>query len=420
MPTQPAAIAARFHDPHTKGGQSGRPSSFAAIIESVKSWIEISRANLIHNLRAVQALAGSDVETLAVIKANGYGHDATVTAQILAEAGVHWLGVTDAEEGVRVRSAVGWSKPAILVMSGSEPADAATLIAYKLTPVIWTLDHLRSLEAAAKVEGIRVHVHIEIDTGMSRQGVAPGPDLHALLAHIAASPLLHCEGVMTHLACAEAGDGTRGASITQRQADQFRQALKQVRGAGLKPLFIHMGNTSALDEGSTMPWIRAVAASLGARAMVRTGLAIYGDTLLVEGGSSGALHPQLKPVLTWKTRIAGIREVPAGATVGYGATFSSQHSMRLALLPVGYADGFRREASSGIGNGWVRIAGQRAPVIGRVSMNLTVVDISGFPARIGDEVVLLGDGVTADDHAQWCKTISYEILCAVRGHTRTV
>ena len=101
----------------------GRPSSFAAIIEGVKSWIEISRANLVHNLRAVQSLAGSDVETLAVIKANGYGHDATVTAQILSEAGIHWLGVTDAEEGVRVRSAVGWSKPAILVMSGSEPVD---------------------------------------------------------------------------------------------------------------------------------------------------------------------------------------------------------------------------------------------------------------------------------------------------------
>src|ERR1700761_8064331 len=103
--TQRAAVAANFHDSHTKGGPMGRPSSFAAIIEGVKSWIEISRANLVHNLRAVQSLAGSDVETLAVIKANGYGHDATVTAQILSEAGIHWLGVTDAEEGVRVRSA---------------------------------------------------------------------------------------------------------------------------------------------------------------------------------------------------------------------------------------------------------------------------------------------------------------------------
>jgi alanine racemase len=161
--------------------------------------------------------------------------------------------------------------------------------------------------------------------------------------------------------------------------------------------------------------------------MVRTGLAIYGDALPIDGvtkligdESLAALRPHLKLVLTWKTRILDIREVLAGATIGYGATFTASRTMRLALLPVGYADGFRREASSGIGNGWVRIAGQRAPVIGRVSMNLTVVDVTDLRVHIGDEVVLLGEGVTADDHAQWCKTISYEILCAVRGHTRTV
>jgi alanine racemase len=194
--------------------------------------------------------------------------------------------------------------------------------------------------------------------------------------------------------------------------------LKQIKAARLAPLFIHMGNTSALDEGSTMPWISAVAASFGARAMVRTGLSIYGDALPVEGSSTAALHPQLRPVLTWKTRVIGLREVPAGTTVGYGATFTASHTMRLALLPVGYADGFRREASSGIGNGWVRIAGQRAAVVGRVSMNLTVVDVTGFPVRMGEEVVLLGEGVTADDHALWCETISYEILCGVRGNVR--
>jgi alanine racemase len=386
----------------------------------MKSWIEISRANLGHNLRAVQTLAGPAVETLAVIKADGYGHDATLVAQVLAEAGAPWLGVTDADEGVRVRSAVGWSKPRILVMCGSEPADAPSLIEYKLTPVVWTLEHLHTLEQAAQGTAERFAVHLEVDTGMSRQGVAPGPDLDAMLRHFASSPTLFCEGVMTHLACAEASDGTRGASVTERQGDQFHQALKQVKAAGIKPAYLHMGNTSALDEGSTMPWIRAVAASFGAHAMVRTGLALYGDALPLEGNASAALHPHLKPVLTWKTRILGLREIQAGTTVGYGATFTAPHPMRLALLAVGYADGFRREASSGVGNGWVVIAGQRAVVVGRISMNLLVVDVTHIAVTLQDDATLLGEGVSADDHARWCGTIPYEILCGIRAQGRLI
>jgi len=129
------------------------------------------------------------------------------------------------------------------------------------------------------------------------------------------------------------------------------------------------------------------------------------------------LAPKLSPVLCWKTRVIGVREVAAGATVGYGATFVAAQPMRLALLPVGYADGFRRAASSGIGNGWVMIAGRRAPVVGRVSMNLTVVDISGIEdVHEGMDVVLLGEGVTAEDHARWSGTIAYDILCGIRAN----
>jgi alanine racemase len=124
----------------------------------------------------------------------------------------------------------------------------------------------------------------------------------------------------------------------------------------------------------------------------------------------------LLPVATWKTRVIDLREIGPGETVGYGATFVSERPMRLALLPVGYADGFRREASSGVGDGWVMIAGQRAPVVGRVSMNLTVVDVTAHEAvRVGDPVVLLGEGVTAEDLAGWCRTIPYEILCGMQG-----
>ena len=161
--------------------------------------------------------------------------------------------------------------------------------------------------------------------------------------------------------------------------------------------------------------------------LVRPGLAIYGYCLPMEDergaaiDDAGELCAQLEPVLAWKTRILATREIAAGQTVGYGATFVSGHPMRLALLPVGYADGFRREASSSAGGGWVIIACNRAPVVGRVSMNLTVVDVTEIAeADEGVEVTLLGDGVSAADHAQWCGTIPYEILCGIRAHRRLV
>ncbi len=184
-----------------------------------------------------------------------------------------------------------------------------------------------------------------------------------------------------------------------------------------------------------MAWVRAAAAGLGAQAMVRPGLALYGAALPLEGVGTGALGARLQPALSWKTHVTGLREVPAGATVGYGATFTAPRPMRLALLPVGYADGFRREASSspqpakapsgdpdsGVGDGWVMIRGERARVVGRVSMNLTTVGVTGIAGvGVGDEVVLLGEGVSAQEHARWCGTIPYEILCGVRGRVELV
>jgi alanine racemase len=386
----------------------------------MKSWIEISSTRLVANLRAVQQAAGDDVETLAVVKANGYGHDAAIVAQALVQGGAGWLGVTDAEEGVRLRKTLTPAGTRLLVMCGMEAADAPAIVQHGLTPVPWTLQHIDALESVTQQTGHRIRVHLEIDTGMSRQGVLSGDDLAAVTSRLAHSQWVVCEGVMTHLACAEAGTGTAGAAITAAQKESFAAALEQVKAAGLRPELVHIGNTSAVDEGSTMHWIREAARSIGAKAMVRAGLAIYGDALSLEGDSAPRLHPKLQPVLTWKTRVLDLREIPAGATVGYGATFIAQAPMRLALLPVGYADGFRREASSGIGDGWVRIAGQKANVVGRVSMNLIVVDVTGLAVAIGDEVVLLGDGVTADDHARWCGTISYEILCGIRADFRAV
>lgn len=380
----------------------------------MKSWVEISSARLAENFRTVQTVTGDEVEVLPVIKADAYGHGATICAPVLVEAGAKWLGVDDVAEGAAIREASPHSGTRLLVMCGMELADAPAIVTHGLTPVVWTPEHITVMERAARAAGHRVAVHLEIETGMGRQGVAPGKDLAMTLERLADSQWVECEGIMTHLCCSESA----GADITETQRERFALALDQAIGAGLRPALIHLGNTSAVDEGSTTAWIRDTAKSLGARAMVRTGFAIYGHCLEIDGthAHAGVLAPELSPVLCWKTRIIGMREVAAGATVGYSATFVAAQPMRLALLPVGYADGFRRAASSGIGNGWVMIAGQRAPVVGRVSMNLTVVDVSGME-NVHEEmdVVLLGEGVTAEDHARWSGTIAYDILCGIRA-----
>jgi alanine racemase len=385
----------------------------------VKSWIEISAARLAHNLHAVQTAVGPDTEVLAVVKANGYGHDAVLAAQALVAAGVRWLGVSDHEEGARVRRTVG-AAPRILVMCGMEAADAPALVAHNLTPVLWTVDHVAAMERAAQQAGQRVRVHLEIDTGMSRQGAAPGEDTARVVAALQQSPWVLCEGVMSHLSSAEEAN----APATTAQLDRFVHINPESNPewTALLPQIVHLANTSAVDEGSTLERMQQLAATLSARVMVRTGLAVYGYTLPLEHASGpGSLASNLQPALTWKTRIIDLRNIPANTTVGYGATFTAAAPMRLALLPVGYADGLRREASSGLGNGWVCIAGQRAAVIGRVSMNLTVIDVTHIPAaQLGDEAVLLGEGVTAEDHARWCGTIPYEVLCGIRAHARLI
>jgi len=367
----------------------------------------------VENFRAVRTAAGAEVETLAVIKADAYGHGATLCASVLTKAGARWLGVADVDEGSAVREALGESSTRILVMCGMELGDAAALVGNGLAPVVWTVEHVVAMERAARAAGQRVAVHVEVDTGMARQGAALGEPLRLVLERLAESRWVSCEGVMSHLCCAEVA----GSATTAAAQERFADALAEVAAAGLRPDFVHLGNSSAVDEGGTMTWVRQQAKKLGAKAMARAGIALYGYCLPLEGAAkAGRLHAKVNPVLTWKARVIGVCEVQAGTTVGYGGTFVAERTMRLALLAVGYADGFRRAASSGVGDGWVMLNGRRAPVVGRVSMNLTVVDVSEIEGVVeGMEATLLGEGVNADDHARWADTISYEILCGIRG-----
>jgi alanine racemase len=378
------------------------------------------------NVAAIRAAAGVGAELLAVIKADGYGHGAELVAPVLVDAGVVWLGVGDVEEGARVRKALGEREARILVMCGLEPEDADAVIEHGLTPVVWTPSHIRALESAAERAGVRVAVHLEIDSGMARQGAAPGAELAAFLDELERSKRVRIEGVFSHLGSSEVRDGEQTAS----QFEALELALDELYSTSEEPPlpeWIHLANSAALDEGSTTERLQQIAEDISATVLVRPGLAIYGYCLPMEDENgdavdgSGKLCGKLEPVLTWKTRILATREINAGDTVGYGATFVAEHPMRLALLPVGYADGFRREASSAAGDGWVMIDGQRSPVVGRVSMNLTVVDVTEIAeADEGTEVTLLGEGVSAADHAHWCGTIPYEILCGVRAHRRLV
>jgi alanine racemase len=408
------------------------------------SWIEICEERLTANYRAIQDAVDAEAAVLAVVKANAYGHGLEQCSLILARAGAPWLGVTSAAEGALVRRALAESgvaqpdQPAILVMCGFLREDVETIARHALTPVVWMQEHIEWLQ------GSGLAVHVEVDTGMARQGVPPGRQLDDLLDQLTAAGL-SLDGVMTHFSAAEVAH----SPLTLIQQHRFETAIAQVRSKRLSPKWVHAGSSSSVDNpAQSAPWLVNLASSIGARAMVRCGIALYGYCSQIEqqptlspltaghGHLPSRLRPALHPVMTWKTRIVSLRDLAAGETVGYNATFTAPAATRLAMLPVGYADGLRRELSSSNDHpgGWVVLhtddgSGRqsepqtpyRAPIVGRVSMNLTMVDVTAFPGvRIGDEVVLLGDGITADDHARLADTIPYEILCAIRGVSRLI
>jgi alanine racemase len=368
-------------------------------------WAEISASRLATNYRHTRGAAG--MELLAVIKADGYGHGAELCAPILAGAGAAWLGVTSVEEGVRVKASLGmlpnFLQPRILVMCGVWNGEAAVAVEHRLTPVIWEEYQVRLLEDAARARGLAPRsfpVHVEVDTGMARQGVQ---DLAAFAALIAEDSPLRIESAMTHLASTEEA----GSPLNHEQMQRFAE---QVKASGLRLDWVHAGNTSGVDAGRILAGIKEIAADCGAQPMTRSGLALYGYALELSGAPPH-VRQALQPVMAWKTRILGLRNVPAGATVGYNATFTAPAPMRLALIPVGYADGLRRELSN---RGRVLLREAHAPIVGRVSMDLTVIDVTHIPdAAIGDEVTLIGDGVPVEEQAAAAETIPYEILCGI-------
>lgn len=369
-------------------------------------WAEISRSHLLHNFRLLRGLA-APAELIAIVKADAYGHGAKACSCVLAKDGAKWLGVTDVAEGIAMRTECPAPETEILIMGGLWSGEAEAALAHGLTPVIWEEAHLREAAHA----GVPIKVHLEIDTGMSRQGVRLEA-LPTFLDLLQSCPMLRLDGVMTHFHSPE----MRESAATAEQVARFAAALEIILARGFRPAWIHAGNSASLLEPGADALLK-LAAKHGAKAMLRPGLALYGYAPRFTDGAQPAASRELKPVLAWKTRVASLRWVEPGETAGYCATFLTARRTRLALLPVGYADGLNRLLSN---QGSVLIRGQRAPIAGRISMDLTIVDVTEIArVEIGDEAVLIGEQgakrMTAYDHADIAGTIPYEILCNINA-----
>ena len=364
-----------------------------------RTWAEVSLATLRENFRAVQRHVGPSVAICAVVKADGYGHGATECARALEAEGTPWLGVTDAAEGRALRSAGIWTR--ILLMTGIWKGEEDGIVSHNLTPTVWELWHIEHLEKAAKKQQIDLPVHLKVDTGMNRLGATVAA-LPELCKKLSTCKHLHIEGVSTHFASAEVLDSEDAA----HQTKIFEEALAVLDQHGLHPPLVHMSNSAALSARPDT-W----------RTMVRPGILLYGYSLPATRGGEMVAEPSLPltPVLTWKTRVLTVKDVAAGEAVGYMGTFITKERTRIAVLPVGYADGYPRLLSN---RARVIARGEYAPVVGRVSMDLTTVDVGHIPGvAVGDEVILIGanngKSVDAVELARLGETVPYEILCGI-------
>ncbi len=366
------------------------------------TWAEVSLATLRQNFRTVQKHVGAKVVVCAVVKADAYGHGALECSRALEAEGARWLGVTSLDEAIPLREA--GIRSSLLLMTGFWRGEETEIVRLSLTPTVWEPWHIAALEAAASALGVAQHpVHLKVDTGMGRLGVVVD-QLPGVLTALKAAKHLALDGLSTHLADSEIMDAPSVAA----QERNFDTALRMVRQAGLEPVFVHMANTGAVISRRET-W----------NTMVRPGVALYGYYLPFQRAgrevSGGTLRLPVKPILTWKTRILSLRDFAANHALGYGGTYVTKAPAHVAVLPVGYADGYNRQLSN---RGRVIVREHYAPIVGRISMDLTLVDVTGIPGvAVGDEVILLGVGeglsVDALEHAELANSSPYEILCNI-------
>ncbi|HEX9049259.1 MAG TPA: alanine racemase [Anaeromyxobacter sp.] len=351
-------------------------------------WAEIDLDALAHNVRLLAGRA-APARVWAVVKANAYGHGAVACAEAALAAGARGLAVVCVDEGEELRAA-GVDAP-ILVVGYTPPSDAGRAVALRLRPTVGTWEAAEALAVAGRRAGWTVPVHLELESGLNRHGLRPD-ELVALAERVRATPGLEVEGLFTHFAAAEEGD----QRFTRRQFDVLRDV--SARLPFVKERHCSASASVLLDKEMSLD-------------AVRTGLSMYGYRPAPWCGTEA----DLRPVMSLRARVARVLDVDRGATVGYGRTWAASRSSRIALVMCGYADGYRR----GLGNrAHVLVHGRRAPVVGRVAMDMCMVDVTAVPqARPGDVATLLGrDGderVDADELAALADTISWEILAGV-------
>ncbi len=353
--------------------------------------VRIDREAIRRNYQAIQAHVGSQTQVMAVIKADGYGHGMVEMAAILQVAGVRHFGIATVEQGIALRQA--GIDGSLLVLLGGTVDEIQAMHRHSLEPVIFDGCQFDEFSAAASNLPGRLRVHLKVDCGMGRLGFKP-EEVLSWSAKIQGAAGLDLVGIMSHFPSADVD-----VELTRRQNEVFGRCVETVRGSGAK-VVAHIANSPATLRDKEFYWD-----------LVRPGLALYG----CYPSSDPQLHrTPLVPVMTVASTIVQVEDAPADKGISYGHIDKTSRPSRLAVLPMGYADGFLRSLSGGVGQ--VLIRGKRAPIMGRVCMNVTVVDVTDIPeARRGDEVIIMGrqgnEQISADEIATWMGTISYEVLC---------
>ena len=351
-----------------------------------------------HNVREIRRKVGPGVEIMAVVKADAYGHGAAQVASAALNNGANWLGVALAEEGVSLRKS-GIIAP-ILILSQTFPNQAKKVIRYGLTASVCSLELAEHLSVAATQEAKKAKVHIKVDTGMGRLGITPH-EAAGFIRRVERLPNLEVEGIFSHLATADEND----PRFALAQIQKFSDLVDDLEKSGIKLPYKHIANSAAL--------MRFPQALFN---MVRPGIIIYGLSPFSFGQVPADLKRglDLKPALSFVTRIAYSKKVPAGFGISYGRTYVTKKETFISTLPVGYADGYMRALS---GKAMVLIRGKRFPVVGRICMDQCMVDTGDLYVEPGEDAVLIGrqgsDEISADEVASWCGTIGYEVTCAI-------
>jgi len=357
------------------------------------TYAHVNLASLVHNLSQVKRCLSGSCEILAIVKANAYGHGAAETAQALVRHGVTRLAVVSVKEGLALREA--GITPEILVLGTVFDEQIPDALTHRLTPVISDRQRLPALARAASARNTSLPVHLKLDTGMGRLGLS-AEEIPSIIESLRSWKSLAIEGMMTHLADA---DG-KTSDHTDEQLERFRETITLLQQGGFHIPLIHAANSAAI--------IRFPQAHFS---LVRPGIMLYGYHTL----PASVPAPDLQPVLTLQTTIAQLRTVQPGSAISYNRTFVATRKTRVAVLPIGYADGYNRRLSN---RGAVLVRGRRAPIVGLVCMDMTMVDVTDIPAaQVGDEVILVGrqgtEAIWANEVAEWTGTIPYEVLCGI-------